>query len=331
MPSIEIVTVAEHERLEKIRRLPDFADASRSAIFGPFGRTYFPVALEHRPVDMSFAILVESKPDLLVDCDLYDGTIGRYGFPLQAWLAPGTARSHAAAAIRGAFQHLDEIVGKNNVNEIKVRDSQTGQELSDVGKAAMNRGARLSSCITATVNLELDEDHIRRALRKSFRSLVNWGRNNLRLEYVNAEYPDMALLDRMRQFHSDVAGKETRSDESWTLQFEQVSQGGGEVSLAFDTDDTLLAANMVIDGEDEAVYVSGVYDREHFDKPLAHWPLFNAILRSKARGRQRFVLGDIPMSGAASDKEVSIGYFKRGFATQLETHFVWEWRRSWDA
>ena len=76
----------------------------------------------------------------------------------------------------------------------------------------------------------------------------------------------------------------------------------------------------------ETYYASGVYDRERFDQPLAHWPLYDAIRRSGARGMRRFDLGELPAKGTVSDKEFNIGYFKRGFASQIDMHLVWQWQ-----
>jgi hypothetical protein len=49
------------------------------------------------------------------------------------------------------------------------------------------------------------------------------------------------------------------------------------------------------------------------------------MLRSAARGMQSFDLGDLPLAEAATAKEVSIGYFKRGFATNIATWIAWSW------
>ena len=73
-----------------------------------------------------------------------------------------------------------------------------------------------------------------------------------------------------------------------------------------------LPAPFLVDTPASTYYLSGIYDRARFDKPLAHWPLWQAMLRSHQRGRTVFELGDVPLEGAASPKEVSIGYFKRG-------------------
>ena len=74
------------------------------------------------------------------------------------------------------------------------------------------------------------------------------------------------------------------------------------------------------------VYATAIYERTLFDKPLAHAALFDAILRAKARGQRRFLLGEVPPVGTASDKETSIGFFKAGFTDRIEAGLDWDWR-----
>ena len=67
-------------------------------------------------------------------------------------------------------------------------------------------------------------------------------------------------------------------------------------------------------------YAVGVYDRQLFDKPLAHLSLYAAIGHARENGARTFILGERPYpsdSPPPSDKELQIAYFKEGFATEL--------------
>jgi len=81
---------------------------------------------------------------------------------------------------------------------------------------------------------------------------------------------------------------------------------------------------LTIDAGSTTYYTSGVYEREMFDKPLGHFPVFDAILRAGERGTRVFDLGEIFPAGAAEEKEVQIGFFKKGFTStfQLRTHWL---------
>ena len=154
--------------------------------------------------------------------------------------------------------------------------------------------------------------------------MINWGRRNLSIHCVNKETPNRALFDRYREFHAEVAGRITRPEQSWNVMYEWIALGGGELILAF-LEDRLVAGSMFIDGKETLIYASGVYDRAEFDKPLAHYPVWLGIERAHARGIKILELGDIPIRGDKSEKEYQIGYFKRGFATHIDTQRVWRW------
>jgi hypothetical protein len=106
--------------------------------------------------------------------------------------------------------------------------------------------------------------------------------------------------------------------------FDWIAAGRGELVLGFLSGE-LVTGTMAVDGNAATYYASGVYDRDRFDLPLGHWPLWLSMTRSAERGMQTFDLGDLPLPNAASPKEVAIGYFKRGFATTIATGIVWSW------
>ncbi len=162
-------------------------------------------------------------------------------------------------------------------------------------------GKRIAMC-----DLALSEDHLHGALRKSYRSLINWGRRNLFLD-TGAKW-----LDTYREFHERIAGRITRSSESWEIMRDALAAGRGELRMAW-LDGELVAGTMSIDGTEVSVYWSAVYDRSRFTRPIGHWPVYSAILAARDRGMKVYELGEVPTEGP--DKEIAIGFFKSGFAT----------------
>jgi hypothetical protein len=141
---------------------------------------------------------------------------------------------------------------------------------------------------------------------------------------VGRDNNDRALFDSYQAFHLKIAGHETRSQASWDAIYTWISAGGGELTLG-SLDGELVSGTLVLYGSSIARYGSGVYDRTRFDKPLAHWPLWLAMQRSAEHGFEIFDIGDLPFAGTAPDKEINIGYFKRGFATRVSTSIEWHW------
>ena len=81
---------------------------------------------------------------------------------------------------------------------------------------------------------------------------------------------------------------------------------------------------LVFDGTETVQYASGAYVRERFDQPLAHWPMFDAVVRAKQRGRRWFDVGEIRHRSDVGDKEAAIGFFKRGFTNRFEARIKWD-------
>ena len=273
---------------------------------------------------MSFAVVDGDDPLLIVPCSAGPTGLDYYGMPIKLFPRAGGDKGAIEQAVQTAFREFDTIISRNSLVSASISDAESGLELSAVGKQCLNRKATAALRMSGLCELETGPDQMRRGLRKSYRSLVNWGRANLNVEYVNTNNPDRALFDRYQSFHRTVAGRSTRPQKSWDVMFEWLVGGGGELILAFLSSGELVAGTMIVDGTEVSNYASGVYDRTKFDKPLAHWPLWLGITRSCERGLRLFDLGDIPISGV-SEKEIDIGYFKRGFANKISTSIGWTW------
>ncbi len=292
--------------------------------YGQFGRRYYPAALGETWNDTSFAVYRRESPVLIAICGSNGGSISYYGMPLRMWVDRTLGTRSFKSVLRTSLDHLASLVCATGATTCIIRDDPSGSSASLLGQSLHAAGAvpRLSLC--ARIDLDMPQEAIATNVRKSYRSLISRGKRSISLNYVNCENPDLEMFNQYRTFHQRIAGLVTRPRKSWDIMFEAIADGNGELSLGRDSSGDLLSATLVIDGGEVAQYSSGVYERERFDKPIGHWPLYDAILRAKARGRSVFELGDIPAAGTASDKEVSIGTFKRGFASRLDFQLAWD-------
>ena len=313
---------ADPAAFDRILSDPAFAEIEAYPHTGAFGRRYHPAI--HGNHDCSFAIGANGSAVLVCLCAPLDGKLSYYGMPLRFIGRRGLDRDTRRAAVQSALLHLDELAQAHDLHDVSVLDERTGGD-SAIEEACRVRRAAMSPHQVAYVDLIAGPTAWRKALRKSSRSLINWGRRNLSIHYVNKEAPDRALFDHYRDFHAEVAGRVTRLEQSWNVMYEWIALGGGELILAF-LEGKPIAGSMFIDGKETSIYASGVYDRAQFNKPLAHYPVWLGIERAHARGMKILELGDVPMRGDKSEKEYHIGYFKRGFATHIDTQLVWRWR-----
>lgn len=191
----------------------------------------------------------------------------------------------------------------------------------------MAQGGRIVSVYhDLWVDLSLPIEQIKSCFRKQYRNSINQGRITLRSDIIHRESPLIPLhFKTFRELHMRIAGRKTRSADTWLLQ---------QLSLMY-SDDFMVEIFRGIDivgmslfstSKSHVSYSVGVYDRELFDTfPIGHIAQMEAIERGKALGKRWYYLGrrhypqDTP---TPTEKEISIGYFKRGFATDITPQFV---------
>ncbi len=300
-----------------------FQERNTHPVYGDFARVYYPIVFGESLKDCSFLVTDGGAPALFVQCSLREGVLSHYGFPVRFHFRAGPEAADALRCARLALGHMDETAAAKGIREARISGGPADGLLSPVDRACLDRAGRPELRMRAEADLSRPEDSLRRDVRDSYRSLINWGRRNLRLVYVNAENPDRSLMDDYADFHARTAGRTVHGDATWAALFGHISAGSGEATMGYLDGGELVASSMVVDGDHTALYFSAVYDRDRFDKPMGHWPLFDAMVRAKARGRRYFDLGEFFAQGTAGEKEYNIGFFKKGFTSRHVTEVVW--------
>ena len=309
------------ERFEAESQAAGFADIESCSIYGAFGRRYYPAVFGADLEDHSFLVMGRDGAELLVYCNLLNGQIDRYGFPIRFTACEG-AGSVGLSAYRAGLEHLLDLAQRNGAEAVSIESDDRGGCLSALGEVCLDFGGLPSVRLTAQCDLSGGEDGIRQSLRRRYRTLVNRGRDRMDTRVVSRDTPDRAVFEDYRALHREVAGKVTRADETWNLMYEAIAAGRGQLVLCV-IEDRPVAGNVVIDGRDTAVYFSAAYDHERIDGPLGHWPVYLAIRDSHARGMARFDLGEVPPRPTATTRQFNVGHFKKGFASGLAHRMMW--------
>lgn len=250
------------------------------------------------------------------------GRLGWYEGAIPITLAEGLSDKVAEKVAVEAVRYLSSEARVSNQDRIDIHDESSTGELTPIGRACFKHRARLMTTVRAVVDLHLGDDALRRDVRKSFKSLISWGRKNLELRALNKDNPDRAAFHELIEFHKNVSGRSTRPQATWDFQFDEVTSGLGEVILGY-LDGELVSGNIILDYGDTSLYSSGIYRRELFDLPLAHSLLFESMLSAGRRGITYFDLGEIPGERDVDPKEYNIGFFKRGFTSRLIVNISW--------
>ena len=268
--------------------------------------------------DVSFCVLGTQKPEAFILAHKFKDFIGFNGSGVDII----EADYHKKRA-KHVLQYLLATTVSENCQTLKIDDIDTGHSLSPLGQDIFNHQAVPDLKLRAVQNLTMSEEEIFLSIRSSYRSLINKSKNEMKFLHVTSDNIEKDLFDEFRAFHKEAAGRETRSIESWGVQFEMIQAGHAELIMGYMEPHGLVSSALFIDYSQTTSYAVAVYDRTLFDKPLAHANVYEGMMRAKRRGQKYFNLGIIPPYHLEKEKEYNIGYFKKGFSQKLSSFIQW--------
>ena len=287
-------------------------------------KEYYAATATSTAKDLSIVVLDKGKVCAFVLANNVDGKLGYFGQPLffQTCTAAATGEGRVAKTIFKFY--LEQARQAGSELEIVSLPRADGT-LAPIAREALDQGAEVEPRYRAVVDLQRAETDLWREVRKSYRSLINWGRETMTTRYHTAANITDEVFECFRAFHAQIAGKVTRPKKSWQAQLDLLREGRAEL-LTCHSDDQLMAATLVNFNRSYSSYSSGVYDREKFDRPISHWPVYCAILRARERGGTMFDLGDVLLNSSSDKKQLNIAFFKKGFTDRIEVQTLYRLR-----
>ena len=94
--------------------------------------------------------------------------------------------------------------------------------LSEFAVCLLRSGCTGAPVYKQMIDLRISEANLRKDIRKSYRSCINWGEKNLAITVHDSRNIDPEIIEEFRQLHIAAAGRETRSQETWHLQYRQI-------------------------------------------------------------------------------------------------------------
>ena len=268
--------------------------------------------------DVSFCLLGTQKTEAFILAHKIGDSIGFNGSGVEI-----IEEDYHKKRTKHILQHLLDTAIAENCQALKIDDIDTGHALSPLGQDLFNHQAVPDLKLRSVQNLTLSEEDIFSDIRKSYRSLINKGRYEIKFTYVTSDNVGRGLFDDFKAFHKETAGRQTRSLASWDVQFEMIQAGHAELIMGYMEPHGLVSSALFTDYGQTTSYAVGVYDRALFDKPLAHSNVYEGMIRAKRRGQRRFHLGIIPPYNPDKEKEYNIGKFKKGFCRNLFSFIEW--------
>lgn len=313
----------------------------RSVSYAPSSLAYQQAYLEDagwQLQDISLILQTDGRP-----CGIFplalggpSGSVSLSGFggPLMAplfvqGLSPNTVKKICARLLE-LLQMLAQRLGQHSLSlQQAVLPDQAALGLSEWSQQLLAAGASVTVKHDLFVDLSPSLDEIRAGFRKSFRPLINAGLRHWQVDLMDSAAADAAVWEELKALHLDVAGRKTRSDDSWQRQFAMIQAGEAfMVTLRDPETHRLVGAGVFQINRDEGLYGVGAYDRALFDKPLGHVVQQVAIEYLKRQGSRWYRLGERQFAQdqpTPSAKQLSISAFKQGFASHVfaRPEFVW--------
>lgn len=173
------------------------------------------------------------------------------------------------------------------------------------------------------VDLSLREDEILSKMRRTNKYSIQKGMQLWKSEIISKQSGQSKIEECFNKFHNlhvEVAGRETRSKKTWEIQYEAVLRTNDFVVLLYDMEQNLIGASLFSTTCSMGNYSVAAYKRELFDKPVGHASQWIAIKHMKELNMKWYYLGTRAYWGdwnKPNEKEISIGHFKEGFATNI--------------
>ena len=208
----------------------------------------------------------------------------------------------------------------NKVNNFQIKGPDLDNKIPLLCEFLLSKKlAKINHKTTRIIDLRLNEDQLKRSIRKSYHSLINWGLKHLKINIYDNSNIKWEIIERFRELHIKEAKRETRSINTWKKQYDAILYGDAFCITAY-LDDEFVSAAYFICPEKICYYGSSASKRDLFDKPISHAIIWKAILESKRKGVVLFNIGSTykgTFNSSYSEKEKNIAYFKDGFGGKL--------------
>jgi FemAB family protein len=213
-------------------------------------------------------------------------------------------------------REMERLLSLHQSSDVIYCDFLNHNQLSPISLLLLDKGATATPYFTQVMDLSKSEVELREQVRKSYKSLVNWGDRNLQMCVVDAQSVTGSHIEDFRRLHIQAANRETRSAQTWEIQHKQILANEAFLILSY-TNQELVTAAFFIYNHRCCLYGVSASNRNLFDKPMSHSMLWAAILHAKKLGCQSFEMGEqlYPKQSnpVPTSKELGISRFKRGF------------------
>lgn len=175
------------------------------------------------------------------------------------------------------------------------------------------------------INLNLSEEEILKGFSKGHKSELK-KKSVFSYKVINCKNYIANLMLKMMELHKMVAGKQTRSLETWLENEKMIMENKGFLVCAL-LKDKIISYSFFFHDKLSGIYFSSCTDREYFSYAgITHNSIWCAIKYLKQIGCKYFSLGDVKTlysKDNITEKEKNIERFKRSFGGFTKTYIIY--------
>lgn len=241
------------------------------------------------------------------------------GIVVPPLFVDGFAKKSQRAIIKSCIRFLNNILQISQGNCWRTNEISNDGEIGQWHQIVLETGGNLDRInYEMYVDLTLSVKEIRSYIRKSFRPLVSSGLKKWKVKVMDNYCHE--TWENFRELHKRVAGRITRSKETWDIQLESIKSGNAFLVYITGIDRKIVGGGYFDMSDHQCNYSVGSYDRDHSDQPLGHMIQYQAILTAKEKGKKMYYIGDrfyredLPN---VTEKRAQISHFQQGFSSKI--------------
>ena len=287
---------------------------------------YHHYSKEYRIKDLSFIIIQDNQSLCICPLFLEQPEGNRYfsyaGGYLRAPIFNETLHEKYREKVqKKCFKKIDELANENKVDKVMfMLDALSSRNSYNI---LMKYGYLDSSINSSILDLRKNKEDIWSNLRNSYKSLINNGKDKFEVVIIDYKNPDKKIFNLHRKLHFKTAGRITRPEETWELQYKML-QDDNAILIGLRDERQFVGFSYLVHHNGKAYYGNSSNDPEYSgDIPLEHTIIWSAIEYYRERnfdlleiGQQQF--GD-QVFDHPSKKDLDISFFKRGFGGKVVT------------
>ena len=313
-------------KLESFSAIDDYtAEDLPSAAYAPAMRAAFAkIHAETFIEDLSFRIVKEDRQ--IAGClmaanrtepnDQGEVRLWSLGSPILFWHTGGLEGEEKNVCRKWMKNALKERLAAYPRATVSFADYFQDGVLNPLAGMLLERiGMRGELSFTHVVDLRLTAVELRTMLRDRYKATINKGLGYFKLMVIDATSYEYRIIHHLHQCHMVASGRDVYPESFWSAIGEIMEKGAAYLVLAKDKED-VRGASLFVTAANKVYYCIGAYDRSLNKTGLSHASIWFALLEAKRRGYRFFETGRndfASLSPAVSEKEMTIGHFKRGF------------------